>query len=226
MVRNKSIPPVTPMATTPLATQVPRVRTSSGTSANRESDKRLKRQRLLSESLRLFREKGYEDTTVAEITQAAGVAKGTFFNYFPTKEDVLLALGEQTLGRLQQVEASELFGNGSTQRKVSVLFQSLAAGLDADRDLVRQMVYRGLRLPDLVNRERSRLDFRSTLMLLLNQGKRRGEVGEGVDVVFVADTLYTLYFQQVVSWCSSDFTTSIEDQLDRVIALVFDGIKK
>ena len=180
----------------------------------------------MSESLRLFREKGYEDTTVAEITQAAGVAKGTFFNYFPTKEDVLLALGEQTLGRLQQVEASELFGNGSTQRKVSVLFQSLAAGLDADRDLVRQMVYRGLRLPDLVNRERSRLDFRSTLMLLLNQGKRRGEVGDGVDVAFVSDTLYTLYFQQVVSWCSSDFTSSIEDRLDQVIALVFDGIKK
>ena len=225
-MRNKSIPPVTQMATSPLATQVPSVRTSSGAAANRESDKRLKRQRLLSESLRLFREKGYEDTTVAEITQAAGVAKGTFFNYFPTKEDVLLALGEQTLGRLQQVDASELFGTGSTQRKVSVLFQSLAAGLDADRDLVRQMVYRGLRLPDLVNRERSRLDFRSTLMLLLNQGKRRGEVGDGVDVAFVADTLYTLYFQQVVSWCSSDFTGSIEDRLDQVIALVFDGIKK
>ena len=138
-MRNKSIPPVTQMATSPLATQVPSVRSSNG-AANRESDKRLKRQRLLSESLRLFREKGYEDTTVAEITQAAGVAKGTFFNYFPTKEDVLLALGEQTLGRMQQVEASELFGSGSTQRKVSVLFQSLAAGLDADRDLVRQMV--------------------------------------------------------------------------------------
>lgn len=224
-MRDKSIPPVTQMATSPLATQVPSVRSSNG-AANRESDKRLKRQRLLSESLRLFREKGYEDTTVAEITQAAGVAKGTFFNYFPTKEDVLLALGEQTLGRMQQVEASELFGNGSTQRKVSALFQSLAAGLDADRDLVRQMVYRGLRLPDLVNRERSRLDFRSTLMLLLNQGKRRGEVGEAVDVAFVADTLYTLYFQQVVSWCSSDFTSSIEERLDQVIALVFDGIKK
>ena len=63
-------------------------------------------------------------------------------------------------------------------------------------------------------------------MLLLNQGKRRGEVGDGVDVAFVADTLYTLYFQQVVSWCSSDFTSSIEDRLDQVIALVFDGIKK
>lgn len=192
--------------------------------SRRERNKRSKRQRLLTESLRLFREKGFEQTTVAEITAAAGVAKGTFFNYFATKEDVLLALGEQTLGKLQQVEASELFGASATRNKVRVLFQALAAGLDQDRDLVREMVYRGLRLPDLVNRERARLDFRSTLILLLGQGQRRGEIAKTTDLTFVADALYTLYFQQVVSWCTNDFNHSLPARLDQIVDLVFDGI--
>lgn len=192
--------------------------------SRRESNKHAKRQRLLTESLRLFREKGFEQTTVAEITAAAGVAKGTFFNYFPTKEDVLLALGEQTLGKLQVVEAGQMFRSDTVQDKVKALFQALAAGLDADRELVRQMVYRGLRLPDLVNRERARLDFRSTLSLLLAQGQRRHEIDPGADIDFVADTLYMLYFQQVVGWCTTDFSGSLAARLDRVVELVFGGI--
>ncbi len=192
--------------------------------SRRESNKHAKRQRLLTESLRLFRAKGFEQTTVAEITEAAGVAKGTFFNYFPTKEDVLLALGEQTLGKLQLVEASQVFRSDTVQGKVKALFQALAAGLDADRELVRQMVYRGLRLPDLVNRERARLDFRSTLSLLLAQGQRRHEVAPQIDIDFVADTLYMLYFQQVVGWCTTEFSGSLAERLDRVVDLVFGGI--
>ncbi len=191
--------------------------------SRREANKRSKRQRLLHASLRLFREKGFANTTVAEITAAAGVAKGTFFNYFATKEDVLLALGEQTLGKLQ-LNAQTVPGRESTRGKIKAIFAALAAGLDADRELVREMVYRGLRLPDLADRRRARLDFRATLILLLNQGQRLGEVRPDVDIHFVADTLYTLYFQQVVIWCSNDFQTCLREQLEQVVDLVFAGI--
>jgi TetR/AcrR family transcriptional repressor of nem operon len=47
--------------------------------------------RLLNAALSLFRERGYTDTTVDDLCRAAGVTKGTFFHYFPSKED--LALG-------------------------------------------------------------------------------------------------------------------------------------
>ena len=201
----------------------PRAQPDVKTLGRREQNKRDKRQRLLTESLRLFREKGFEETTVAEITRAAGVAKGTFFNYFPTKEAVLLALGEQMLGKLQPLESNESLG-ATTRDKVKSLFHALAMGLDADRGLVREMVYRGLRLPDLIDRDRARLDFRSTLLLLLQQGQRRREIIPQANLQFIADTLYTLYFQQIVSWCSTDFKTSLAGRLDEVVDLVFDGV--
>jgi AcrR family transcriptional regulator len=40
--------------------------------------------------MRLFREQGYEGTTVEQIAEAAEVSPSTFFRYFPTKEDVVL----------------------------------------------------------------------------------------------------------------------------------------
>jgi AcrR family transcriptional regulator len=57
----------------------------------RERKKQQTRQALLDAAVKLFRDKGYEQTTTAEIAAAADVASRTFFLHFPAKEDVLLA---------------------------------------------------------------------------------------------------------------------------------------
>jgi AcrR family transcriptional regulator len=57
------------------------------------------RQRLVVAALHLFTEQGYDDTTVAQIVERAGLTKSTFFRHFPDKRDVLAA-GQETLSRL------------------------------------------------------------------------------------------------------------------------------
>jgi len=59
------------------------------------------RERLFRAALDQFAKKGYLETTVEDITNAADVGKGTFFNYFPSKDHILLAFGELQLGKLQ-----------------------------------------------------------------------------------------------------------------------------
>src|SRR5215469_10505751 len=61
------------------------------------------RERLFRSALALFASKGYAETTVWDITEAADVGKGTFFNYFPSKEHILMAFGEMQLGKLEAV---------------------------------------------------------------------------------------------------------------------------
>ncbi|WP_238824187.1 TetR/AcrR family transcriptional regulator [Anoxybacillus sp. LAT_11] len=55
----------------------------------RERQKKQTRILLQQTALQLFQTQGYDETTVLQITNEAGVAKGTFFNYFRTKEEVL-----------------------------------------------------------------------------------------------------------------------------------------
>ena len=56
----------------------------------REQTKRQTKERILKAALELFQEKGLDGTTTKEISKRAGIAEGTLFNYFKTKEDLAL----------------------------------------------------------------------------------------------------------------------------------------
>jgi AcrR family transcriptional regulator len=54
----------------------------------RERKKQQTRQLIVTTAQRLFRERGFDTVTVAEVARAAEVSEGTVFNYFPSKEDI------------------------------------------------------------------------------------------------------------------------------------------
>lgn len=72
----------------------------------RERKKLATRAALEEAALRLFAERGYEATTIEDITEAADVSLRTFFRYFASKEDVLLAEQLDDLIRMQQALAA------------------------------------------------------------------------------------------------------------------------
>jgi AcrR family transcriptional regulator len=98
----------------------------------RQRKKTATRDRLRACALRLFRQQGYEATTVEQIAAAAGVSHMTFFRYFPAKEDVALsdsydpmigALIEQTPATWPVIE-----------RIRTALLQGLQQVYETDRD--------------------------------------------------------------------------------------------
>ena len=65
-------------------------RSAQPASGKREKNKERTKESILEVALQLFRQKGIEGTTTKEISKRAGIAEGTLFNYFKTKEDLAL----------------------------------------------------------------------------------------------------------------------------------------
>ncbi|MER6814661.1 TetR family transcriptional regulator [Spirillospora sp. NPDC000708] len=68
----------------------------------RERKKRRTRHAIATAALRLFAERGYEETTIADIAAAADIAPRTFFGYFPSKEDVVFAEVDDRLAEVAE----------------------------------------------------------------------------------------------------------------------------
>ena len=81
------------------------------------------RGRLEDAALELFGERGFEQTTVAEIAERAGLTKRTFFRYFSDKREVLFGGGDE----LKQRFVSSLAGARASAAPIEAIAVSLAA---------------------------------------------------------------------------------------------------
>jgi AcrR family transcriptional regulator len=98
------------------------------------------RLRLFRCALQLIAKRGFSNVTVEEITEAADVGKGTFFNYFETKDHVLGVMAEIQLGKVR--EAISLAGQG--QQAIHSVLHRLALCLAEEPgrspDLARALI--------------------------------------------------------------------------------------
>ncbi|MFE9135425.1 TetR/AcrR family transcriptional regulator [Streptomyces sp. NPDC007355] len=92
----------------------------------RESKKQETRQLISDHATRLFIERGFEQTTIAEIATAARVAKKTVTNYFPRKEDLALDHHEAFTASL----AAAVAGRGSGESALAALRREFAAAVE------------------------------------------------------------------------------------------------
>jgi len=76
----------------------------------RQRKKQQTREALTRAALELFAERGYDETTLAEVADAAGVSTRTIFAYFPSKEDILFAPLQATLDAVTRALAERPSG--------------------------------------------------------------------------------------------------------------------
>ncbi|GAB4556847.1 MAG: TetR family transcriptional regulator FadR [Anaerolineae bacterium] len=181
------------------------------TPGRREEQKRQRRLRICRSALDLFREKGFEKTTVEEIARHAGVAKGTFFNYFETKEDVLLYLGEQQIGGLHALTWAAEAPQSSPLDRIQHLLLSLARRAEEDRELVRLVVNHALRVADLA--QDARFGFRALVSLLIAQAQRAGQIRSDISPEIIAGWLEGSYFYELFQWSAARTTYSLVDRM-------------
>jgi AcrR family transcriptional regulator len=84
-----------------------------------------KKTAIIEAALKLFTERGFHGTSTAQISKEAGVATGTLFNYFPTKEDLINSLYFKVKGQLSQSMGNEIEAQSPFQDKLRKIWSNL-----------------------------------------------------------------------------------------------------
>jgi AcrR family transcriptional regulator len=159
------------------------------------------RLRLFRCALQLFAEHGFQNVTVEDITEAADVGKGTFFNYFETKDHVLGVMAEIQLGKVHQAVASAAESKQSIHTVLRQLMQRLAEEPGRSPSLARAFLS-SFQASEAVREilKRNMKEGRKAIGGLVAEGQRRGEIEPGLKKEKIASQLLQANMGTFLLW--------------------------
>ena len=166
------------------------------------------RERILAAAFELFLSQGVSATRIDQICERADIAGRTFFNHFPTRQDMIRALAERRLVNLHDV----VFARTTVpipQRLVAV-FDDIASTLADSGDTYREMIAEMLTAADYSTHRGS--PFHDTFVELVKDGLARRELHTRHDPQIVADIIVGALTGAVVNW-RVDSTYSLKTNL-------------
>lgn len=108
-----------------------------GRSTRAEATRDRRRRELLDVALRVFSERGYHETRIADLIEAAGVARGTFYLYFESKNAIFHALLDELVERIRTSIVGVELGDGSAPLRDQLIttIERVLSVFDASPDL-------------------------------------------------------------------------------------------
>jgi AcrR family transcriptional regulator len=196
----------------------------SGPDSRRERKSAELRERLFRAALALFAKKGYSETTVRDITEAADVGKGTFFNYFPSKEHILMAFGEMQLKKLEMTVREAEQSDLSMREVLRTLVMRMTEEPIRNPAIIRALLQANLSSVP-VRGEMLRIHDRNRALLgqLIRHGQNRREIRTDLPAEEIAQVWRQTIFGTLLFWSlSGDHTLTARIEVS--IRLLWDGI--
>lgn len=158
----------------------------------RERNKLDKRRRIVAAATALFQEKGFEDTTTAEIAKAAGIGAGTLYLYVESKEDLLVSAFVNVAGDAWREAFDLVDPSADAVTQIMTLLMHVTDHHRADRRLARSFFKE---LPFVSDSGRAGVEefadwFLSGLASVLNAASANGKLDADVPKMMLAHNLY------------------------------------
>lgn len=166
----------------------------------REERKKHLKEEIFTKAIKLFKEKGYENVKVEDITSACGIAKGTFFNYFSKKEHILLYLGESQLDLLETsiIKYREI---PDLKVRIEKIFGELFMRFIQQEALMKYLLVEMIKSSVFVNEEtRSMKVLQDSLTSLIEEEKRKNQFVSKWEADLISSSIVGVYFQTLMNW--------------------------
>ncbi|MBR2519496.1 MAG: TetR/AcrR family transcriptional regulator [Selenomonadaceae bacterium] len=180
------------------------------------------RQKILNAAARQFEVQGFANTSIAGIMQEAQLGVGTFYNYFASKEEVLLTLAKD----LREEVAENIFAAGEENQSSAELLERCcvctAKVIDENRFMLPLFTSAGEHSdkPEQIPQSLSP-GFGELFEEIILRGQRRGEFRSDVPSNIIAEMIHSIY--QTTAF--SKLEISFRENIALKIKILLDGIK-
>jgi len=166
----------------------------------RERKKEETRRKILETSFKLFVEQGFDSTTIDQITEVADIGKGTFYNYFSSKEAVLYEFMEYIGGEREEIIWPGIMKLQDTRKRLAKGFETLTSWLEEYPELVRAYVIdylnSGLKTPGFYQPNSAE----RFMAKILKMGQEIGDIRDDMDPALLASYLMGTFLIALFRW--------------------------
>ena len=188
-----------------------------------EEQQEQRRKEIFDASVHLFLEKGFNETSMREIANAAGVGKSTLYDYFNSKDEILISYFEGEIHKITARAQKIAEGDLSISEKLSQIMEMHLTYLVNNKQFYLKLTLESQRLA-LQSQQRiqtSRHAYQDMLRALVEDGIQTGEF-RAVNPLFAARSIFTLLSIAVFS---SRPTGAPEEMLQDAMNIFFNGLQ-
>ena len=185
-----------------------------------------KREAILRAAIKVFAGKGYFNSKVADIASEAGIADGTVYLYFKSKDEILRSIFDRAMTDFIEDGKREIAALESPTDKLRRVAELHLERLGSDRDLaiVFQVELRG---STKFMREFSAAGFAEYLDIIkrtIEDGQKAGLFRSDLKPIVAAKILYGALDEMVTNWILSKRSYPLAPMADEVLKVFFGGI--
>lgn len=192
----------------------------------REKQRQERENLILQAAEEVLLEKGYHDTSMDEIANRVGIAKGTLYLHFARKEDLIFTFFERqlksVLSELEQMDAME----GTAQAKLEFLVRTLYQNYSGRNAQLIYMLHNNIDFKfAILNQPDSMLHRISTkVRALLDEGKANGEFDATLPTDIMLNSFFSVLSPRGYKMLVLDRNMNSEEVLHHVARIYFRGI--
>lgn len=191
----------------------------------RERNKQRVTQRIIAAAVDLFKTKGYHQTTMDDVAERAEISRGTLFNYFPTKDALLLPWGQEILdGKIRPTLQAYLDTGPTTIQALQLLFTNMTEIILASPDVIQAFMHEAMKPSNEQQKALAGTGGQEIFVQVLRYGQERGEVRTDIPLEdlarYVGAVHASLLFCLLVSLPPEDSSQEIA----RLLAFIETGL--
>ena len=188
----------------------------------REQKKLQARQAILDAAAKVFKSRGFMNTSVSDIMRESNLGVGTFYNYFGSKEEILMELVKDLFTKVEKSLSARAENKLTSLELLEMCCMNTAKLIDENRFILPLFTSAGVHsdkpenMPDNVSPK-----FKTIFEEIILRGQQSGEIRSDIPVDLISEMLHSIYQAAAFSKLQLPFQENVRLK----IKIILDGIK-